>query len=66
MAKLDSKLKVKYKRMFSLANQLKAGKGKRAQKSPIRSVVLPKVVYYRVVHKKIPNGKTFSLSVRNY
>ena len=28
LAKLDSKLNVKYKRMFSLASQLKAGKGK--------------------------------------
>merc|ERR1719411_2597824 len=27
LAKLDSKLNVKYKRMFSLASQLKAGKG---------------------------------------
>jgi len=27
LAKLDSKLRVKYKRLFSLANQLKAGKG---------------------------------------
>lgn len=28
LSKLDSKLRVKYKRLFSLASQLKAGKGR--------------------------------------
>ena len=32
LAKLDSKLNVKHKRIFSLASQLKAGKGKRSHR----------------------------------
>ena len=32
LAKLDSKLNVKHKRIFSLASQLKAGKGKKERK----------------------------------
>ena len=33
LSKLDSKLNVKYKRLFSLASQLKAGKGEMGKKS---------------------------------
>ena len=40
LAKLDSKLKVKYKRLFSLANQLKAGKGRTwSQMSTVNSAI---------------------------